>query len=108
VNIVANAVIFAIIIAEDKSPSLTGSPLSPGLLLIVQALFTASGLLMVLSGVGYVGSMIIEQLAGKHMVSISNGELTVTGSVIDRILLAIFAITALVTLGAWAEIRRRR
>ena len=62
---------------------------------------------MVLSGVGYLGSMVIEQMAGKHVVTISDGELTVTGSVLDRILLAVFAITALLTLGAWAQIRRR-
>ena len=74
----------------------------------MRMLFQVSGLLMVLSGVGYVGSMVIEELAGKHVVTISNGELTVTGSVIDRVLVAIFAITALLTLGAWAQIRRGR
>lgn len=63
---------------------------------------------MVISGVGFAGSMALETLAGKHVFTISNGELTVTASGIDRILLAVFAITAILTLAAAAGLRQRR
>jgi len=74
----------------------------------VQTLFNISGVLMVLSGVGFVGSMALETLAGKHVFTVSNGELTVTASGIDRILLSIFAITAILTMAAAAGLRQRR
>ena len=62
---------------------------------------------MVLSGVGFVGSMALETLAGKNVFSVSNGELTVNASGIDRILLSIFVVAALLTLAAWAGLRQR-
>lgn len=74
----------------------------------MQTLFNISGVLMVLSGVGFVGSMALETLAGKHVFTVSNGELTVTASGIDRILLSIFAITAILTMAAAAGLRQRR
>jgi len=63
---------------------------------------------MVLSGVGFLGSMALETFSGKHVFTISNGELTVTGSGIDRILLAIFAITAILTMAAAAGLKQRK
>jgi hypothetical protein len=73
----------------------------------VNTLLNVFGSLTILSAIGLAGSVGVETLTGSPTFHFANGQLTVTFSVLDRVLLGLFFALLLVTLAVWQKLKRR-
>jgi hypothetical protein len=73
----------------------------------VNTLLNVFGSLTILSAIALAGSVAVETLTGSPTFRIANGELNVTFSVLDRVLLALFFVFLLATLAVWQKLKRR-